>query len=184
MQPEVDKSEMLTPAIGLTPKVDKNKQQQEEENEQKAQKPKANEENALASTTMDTSTASTVSSQEPPTYDDHVANAAAEAGSKNDAATCCQSEPAAPTAASGQHGEATVKTNIEAASKTKHNNNASITELTTRNVDATNAEGQASSALATNVANASDSTIIGAISELSCKSAQTDSATLANRYAR
>ncbi|XP_030239648.1 uncharacterized protein LOC108650108 isoform X2 [Drosophila navojoa] len=181
MQPEVDKSEMLTPAIGLTPKVDKNKQQQqqqdEDENEQKAQKPKANEENALASTTMDTSTASSVSSQEPPTHDDYVAKASAEAGSRADvAATCCQSEPAAE-AASGQHGEATVKTNIEAASKTKHNNNASSTELTTRNVDATNAEGQAT----TNVANASDSTIIGATSELSCKSAQTDSATLANR---
>ncbi|XP_064539372.1 uncharacterized protein RhoGEF3 isoform X2 [Drosophila montana] len=167
IQPELDKSGVFAQSVGTN--LTTNLLQEQEQLKDIV-------ENSLPSTTMD----ATESSQPLPN-DDYVAGAksktSTEASIKKSCHTCCQTE----ATASIQHNEATVKTNTEVASTTKGNNNTSITEVTTRNVDATIAEGQATSLMATNVAY-DDSTIIGATLELefSCNSAHTDSATLAN----
>lgn len=168
IQLELDKSGVFAQSVGTNLTTDKNKQQEY-----------LKEENFLPSTTMD----ATISSQPLPN-NANVAGAksktSAEASINKSFYTCCQTE----ATASIQRNEATVKTNTEVASTTKRNNNTSTSEVTTRNVDATIAEGQATSLMATNVAH-DDSTIIGATLELelSCNSAHTDSATLVNRYA-
>ncbi|XP_032598755.1 uncharacterized protein LOC6556691 isoform X3 [Drosophila grimshawi] len=180
IQPELDNFDILIQsAVTILTTTDRSEQQQ--------QLPKAIVENAIQTKIVNVATVSATTSRQSPN-DDEVGEATnvtstMEAGSKKSLATCCQSE----AVASIQQNEATVKTNSEAASTTKRNNNTSTSEVITRNVDATCVEGQETSLTATNVShkytdsnNDNNSTTIEATLELefSCKSAHTDSAPL------